>query len=336
MKHFAACATVGLLAVTGAAFAEPAKIAGTVTDVFGHRFVVETATGKVLVDIGPKGADKVVIKRGEKIEIEGGQNEDQLRAHRVTLADGHAYDVDKPGKIWRDWSFGNRAPEPTAPFGSAQAKKLATEKGYQVSGEPVATKKHFTVMASKDGKNYELRVHRDGEVERRVAFGVDEAKKLAADKGYQLTSEPVRMKEHFRAAATKDGKPYEIDLHRDGDIVRHTPFGPQEAKKLVADKGYELVGGAAAGGSALRAARQEGRQVLRAACSPRREPCPRAARERERSEVGAIGSLTRKAKARVPWHATKNCIRRQANSKTRSRPFGLNSARKILQAESVS
>ena len=88
----------------------------------------------------------------------------------------------------------------------------------------------------------ELRVHRDGEIERRVAFGAEEAKKLAADKGYQLTGEPVRMKGHFRAAATKDGKAYEIDLHRDGDIVRHTPFGPQEARKLVADKGYELIG----------------------------------------------------------------------------------------------
>jgi hypothetical protein len=36
-------------------------------------------------------------------------------------------------------------------------------------------------MASKDDKNYELRVHRDGEVERRVAFGVHEAKKLATE-----------------------------------------------------------------------------------------------------------------------------------------------------------
>lgn len=63
----AACVVVA----TGAAFAEPAKLSGTVTDTFGSRFVVETETGKVLVDIGPKGTDKVVVKRGEKIEIEG-------------------------------------------------------------------------------------------------------------------------------------------------------------------------------------------------------------------------------------------------------------------------
>ena len=87
--------------MSGSAFAEPAKIAGTVTDVFGPRFVVETATGKVLVDIGPKGAEKVGIKRGAKIEIEGDRNkDDQLRAHRVTMG-GHAYEVDKRSKSWR-------------------------------------------------------------------------------------------------------------------------------------------------------------------------------------------------------------------------------------------
>ena len=63
MKCFVSCAAAGLVAVTVAADAEPAEIAGIVTDVVGHRFVVETATGKVLVDIGPKGADEVVIKR---------------------------------------------------------------------------------------------------------------------------------------------------------------------------------------------------------------------------------------------------------------------------------
>lgn len=242
MKYSVVCATAGLVAVTGVAFAEPARIVGTVTDVFGPRFVVETATGKVLVDIGRKGADKVAIKRGEKIEIEGDRNKDQLRARRVTLANGHAYEVGKRGRSWREWLVGKSAPEPTGSFGAAEAKKFATEKGYQVSGEPVATKKHFSVMAAKDGRSYELQVHRDGKVEQRLAFGAAEAKKLAVDKGYQLTTDPVPMKKHFRAAAMKDGKPYQVDLHRDGRIVAHTPFGPPEANRLVSDKGYERVG----------------------------------------------------------------------------------------------
>jgi hypothetical protein len=232
---------VGLTAST-AAFAEPVKMFGTVGDVFGHRFVMETETGRVLVDIGPKGADKVAIKRGEKVEIEGDRKESEIRARRVTLADGHAYEVSKPGATWREWLTGMRPPESPGAFGSVEARNVATEKGYQVSGEPVATKKHFTVMATKDGKNYELQVHRNGRIEERQAFSEAEAKKLASDNGYQLTSDPVATKRHFRATATKGGKPYEIDLHRDGKIVEQLAFGPAEANKLVTEKGYELVG----------------------------------------------------------------------------------------------
>lgn len=231
MNYSAVCLAAGLVAVSGAAFAEPAKISGTVTDVFGPRFVVETATGKVLVDIGPKAADKVVIKRGEKIEIEGDRNKDShLRAHRVTMADGKAYEVDKRSKSWREWIMGKPAAESKGPFGPTDAKKFAAEKGYQVSGEPVATKKHFSAMGTKDGKSYELRIHRSGKVEQDLAFGAAEAKKLATDKGYQLTADPVPMKKHFRAAATKDGKSYDIDLHRDGRVAASATTGQAPAR----------------------------------------------------------------------------------------------------------
>jgi hypothetical protein len=226
MNYSAVCLAAGLVAVSGAAFAEPAKISGTVTDVFGPRFVVETSTGKVLVDIGPKGADKVVIKRGETIAIEGDRNKhSQLRAHRVTMADGQAYEVDKRSKSWREWIMGKPAADSMGSFDAAEARKFAADKGYQVSGNPVATKKHFRVMAAKDGKNYELRIHRNGKVEQNLAFGASEAKQLATDKGYQVTADPVPMKKHFRAAATKDGKSYDIDLHRDGRIVATATAG---------------------------------------------------------------------------------------------------------------
>jgi hypothetical protein len=56
------------------------------------------------------------------------------------------------------------------------------------------------------------------------------------------TGEPVAIKEHFRVSATKGGKAYEIDLHRDGNVVERVPFGVTEAKKLATDGGYELIG----------------------------------------------------------------------------------------------
>lgn len=241
--HFAASlVATSLVALSAAALAEPARLSGTVTDVFGTRFVVETATGNVLVDIGPKGADRVVIKRGEKIGIEGDRRANEVRAHRVTMGDGHAYTVDKPGKSWREWLTGNRTPVAKPSFDPAQARNLATGKGYQVSGEPVAMRRHFKVMAAKDGKNYELLVHRDGRIDARPAFGVAEANKLAADNGYKTTAEPVQTRRHFSVAATKDGRPYEVELHPNGRVVARAPFGETEAKQLVATSGYELVG----------------------------------------------------------------------------------------------
>ena len=241
MKYFAAAVAVGVVIAAGAAFAVPATISGTVSDTFGSRFVLETEAGKVLVDIGPKGSEKVTVKRGEKIQIEGDRVDNQLRARRVTMADGSAFVVDKRGRSWREWLLG-KAPESAAQFGPALASKIATDKGYQVSGEPVAKKKHYEVLAAKDGKTYDLKVYRDGKIDQEAAFKAAEARKLAVDKGYEVTTDPLPVKRHFRVVATKGGKPVEVDLHRDGRIVERAAFGAADAQRLVTGQGYEQVG----------------------------------------------------------------------------------------------
>lgn len=243
MKYFASALAVGIVLATSVAVAVavPATVTGTVTDTFGSRFVLETDTGKLLVDIGPKGTEKLIVKRGEKIQIEGDKVDNQLRARRVTMADGSAFVVDKRGRTWREWLLGKTA-EPAGPFGPAQATKIATDKGYLVSGEPVAKKKHFEVMAAKDGKTYELKVHRNGKIDQETVFRAAEARKLATDKGYEVTTDPVPMKKHFRVAAMKGGKAFDIDLHRDGRIVEKAAFRPVDAQALVAAKGYAPVG----------------------------------------------------------------------------------------------
>ena len=38
-----------------------AKAAGTVTDVFGHWFTVQTSDGKILADLGPKECEVIVV-----------------------------------------------------------------------------------------------------------------------------------------------------------------------------------------------------------------------------------------------------------------------------------
>ncbi len=61
---------------------------GTVTEVFGQRYVVEDSGKKSLVDIGPKGRDLVTIKRGDKIAIEGELTDaGEIHAFKVGVAD---------------------------------------------------------------------------------------------------------------------------------------------------------------------------------------------------------------------------------------------------------
>jgi hypothetical protein len=243
MNKLMITAAVGLALMATTASAEQAKINGTVGDIFGSRFVLETASGRVLVELSPKGADKVTIKAGDKIDVEGDRRANQIRAQRVTLANGQAYTIAKKTRTWREFVTGTAAkPDGKAVFGSAEAKNIATTAGYAVATEPVSEKKHFAVQANKDAKAFDLKIFRDGRVDAKPAFGAVQAKAAATAKGYVVTGEPVQLRDQFTMAATKDAKAFEIDVKRDGAIVERAPFGTVEIKALVVKNGYEMIG----------------------------------------------------------------------------------------------
>lgn len=240
-RAIASLAALSLMACTSAALAEPMKIDGTVTDVIGRHLVVGASTGKVVVDLGPSATEQSALKTGDKVTIEGDlKKDDRLRADRITLSDGKIYEVSKK-KTWFEWLTGKPAAVAT-PFTKEEAKKIATDKGYVVTGDLTPDKKHYVGVASKSGKSLEIDVHRDGKIEESVAFGIPEAKKVASDKGFVLTSEPIPYKKLFVANATKDGKKYEIDMRRDGSVKQRIPFSIADAEKLAGDKGYAVVG----------------------------------------------------------------------------------------------
>jgi aspartate 1-decarboxylase len=62
---------------------EPVMVSGTVTDVFSHRLVLQTDTGKMLVDLTPKGAAQYAVKQGDQIIVEGKQKPTELKAIRI-------------------------------------------------------------------------------------------------------------------------------------------------------------------------------------------------------------------------------------------------------------
>ena len=68
---------------SGMSHDDQTTITGEVTDIFAHRFVVKTATGTVLADIGPKGAEQVRLKKGERVELAGEMKPSELKVWSI-------------------------------------------------------------------------------------------------------------------------------------------------------------------------------------------------------------------------------------------------------------
>lgn len=237
----AGLAALALSACAIAAQAEPMKLEGTITDVIGFRLVVDGQNGKAIVNLGRKAKDQSALKSGDKVTIEGDMKSgDELKADRITLSDGRTFETAKK-QSWYEWLTGTKKAA-AGPFTAAAAKTIATGQGYALTADPVSKKKHYTAAATKDGKSFDIDIHKDGSVKAKPSFAMADVKKLAVDKGYTLTTEPKQDKKHFVAMATKNGKPMQIAVHRDGSIKETLPFEAADATKAVKDNGYEVVG----------------------------------------------------------------------------------------------
>lgn len=211
----AVVATQGLMMTS--ARAEDVVLKGSVTDIFGHRAVVQTDQKKYLVNFGPKSADVATLKSGDAISVTGNLNKSgEVRVHDVTLADGKVVAIGKDKKTWKEWLLGED--DDDTPFTAADAKKVAKDDGYALQGEPVGEKKHFVASATKDGKPFDVEIHRDGTVKAAAPFAAADAKKAIAAEGYDVIGEPSPVKKHFEALARKDAVFFEVHAHRDGEV----------------------------------------------------------------------------------------------------------------------
>lgn len=216
----ATLAVAATAAFASVAAAEDMTIKGALTDVFGHRVVIDAGNGKKhLVNLGPKADDVKTLKAGDTVTVAGDMKRSgEIRARIVTLADGREIKVGGGRQSWRQWLLGEEK-RFTRPFTAADARQRATEMGYTLTADPVATKRHFTAMATKDGSASEIKIHRDGRVEADKPFQAADARKLMTDKGYTLVGEPEQKKRHFEGLAQKDNAYLEVHAHRDGRVV---------------------------------------------------------------------------------------------------------------------
>lgn len=209
---------VAATAIPQTAFAEDVVLKGPVSDVFGHRVVMESASKKFLINFGPKIKDLSALKVGDTVSVEGDlTNSGEVRAFNVTLADGKKIEVAKDKTSWKEWLMGDND-DADKLFTADDAKKLATDKGYTLSGNIAADKKHFVASATKDGKPVEVELHRDGSVKEVPMFGPAEAKTNIASKGYEVFSDLIPVRKHFEALGEKGADFFEVHAHRDGEV----------------------------------------------------------------------------------------------------------------------
>lgn len=83
----------------------PAAVKGTVTEIFGNKFILDDGSGRALVDLGPRGENADAVVKGETVTVQGMFDRGIVRAQIVSHADGRAQ------------AFGPPPPPPPPPPG---------------------------------------------------------------------------------------------------------------------------------------------------------------------------------------------------------------------------
>ncbi len=87
----------------------PAAVKGTVTEIFGNKFILDDGSGRALVDLGPRGENADAVVKGETVTVQGMFDRGIVRAQIVSHADGRAQ------------AFGPPPPPPPHPGGPRHA-----------------------------------------------------------------------------------------------------------------------------------------------------------------------------------------------------------------------
>lgn len=72
------------------------NIQGQVAEIFGRHFILQDATGRVLVQIGPTREDGPLVRLGETVTVEGHIGNGEVHACKITFADGRVVKVLPP------------------------------------------------------------------------------------------------------------------------------------------------------------------------------------------------------------------------------------------------
>lgn len=83
--------------------ADVVAVKGSVAEIYGNKFILEDDSGRMLVDLGPRGDDRAVVTMGEQVSVQGRFDRGFVAAHVLSRADG------------RSEAFGPPPPPPPSP-----------------------------------------------------------------------------------------------------------------------------------------------------------------------------------------------------------------------------
>ena len=126
------------------------SVSGVIWGAFKHRFAIETADGKALIDIGPKGADMLELAEGDRVDVKGERKPSEIKVHSIKVS-GKTHRID-----WLPKHDDGASPD--------VAKRAVKDEGYEVAGEPERRPKHWEVPAKRNGRSYEIHVELDGAI----------------------------------------------------------------------------------------------------------------------------------------------------------------------------
>lgn len=130
------------------------KLAGKITHVFAHRFVVKTAEGAILADVTPHGAEIVKLRIGDDVALEGERKPSELKVTRFTRG-GQSVEIEHKKK------HDHHHHDDADPKVAIRAVRAA---GFEPIGEPRRKPKHFEVLGLRNGRHSELHVELDGRI----------------------------------------------------------------------------------------------------------------------------------------------------------------------------
>lgn len=153
---------------------ERREVVGEIVDVFAHRFTIDTGHGRVLADLGPKGAEAFRLKPGLRVVAAGEMKPSELKID--TIAQEGQAPVAIAHKKPHEHGPGHHGPHHHEPADPQVALRAVTAAGMQPIGTPRRKPKHFEVLARHGRHFVECHVELDGHIRKEKPVPHDDHK----------------------------------------------------------------------------------------------------------------------------------------------------------------